>query len=74
MTNKLAFVLAVTATLHYTTTPYLHGDGPSAPPRAAVTPTSSANSSVGVVTNTVTGFQYNTVPDPRRLVVTLASS
>jgi hypothetical protein len=74
MTNKLAFVLAVTTTLHHTTTPYLHGDGPSAPPRAAVTLTSSANSSVGVVTNTVTGFQYNTAPDPRRLVVTFASS
>jgi hypothetical protein len=71
MSNKIAFTLAVT--LHYTITPFLHGDGPSAPPRAAVVAvTSSANSSVAIVTHAVTGTEYGAAPDPHRSVVTLA--
>jgi len=75
MDHKIAYVLAVTATLHYTSTPYLHGDGPSAPPRAAVVAlTSSANSSVTVVTHAVTGIQYSTAPDLRPIVTFKSSA
>ena len=63
--NKTAVVLGSIAIAHYVGTPYLHGEGPDAPPLASLVigstgPTGTVAAIDGII-NTITDAQYDTV-------------